>query len=100
MRHRRLLKQIDKFIEETGMGPSYFGRLAGAGTELIPRLRAGKDIHTATELKIKKFMRYYRRHGEAPPWARSKMRAQAAKARAARPTPTEAGGEGDAAAAE
>lgn len=82
MKKRRLLNLIDEFIAETGMGESYFGRYAGAGTELIKRLRDGRDVTTKTERLIKLFIRHHRRHGKPPQWAIEKMQARGRKARA------------------
>jgi hypothetical protein len=51
-----LLSEIDDFLAETGMGASYFGRLAVRNTELVDRLRRGGRIWPDTETALRAFM--------------------------------------------
>lgn len=51
-----LLTEIRAFLTETGMGPSYFGRLAAGNSELVSRLEQGKTITLVTAEKVRSFM--------------------------------------------
>lgn len=59
---KKLTAQIDLFLIETKMGSSYFGKLAAGNSELVKRLRNGREILPRTELRVRKFMRLYRRN--------------------------------------
>lgn len=74
MKQRHLLHEIETFLAETGMGESYFGKIAVGGSELVSRLRAGKDVHTKTARKARVFMRYYRLYGQTPERLRKRLR--------------------------
>lgn len=54
-----LLSDIERFLSDTQMGPSYFGKKSVGNSELVPRLRCGRGKRTwpETEAKIRKFMR-------------------------------------------
>lgn len=39
MSNTLLLTEIEAFLQQTGMGPTYFGKLACGNTELVRRLR-------------------------------------------------------------
>lgn len=60
-----LLSEIEAFLSETGMGPSYFGKVAAGNSELVPRLRGerpGKGrIYSDTEANVRAFMAEQRR---------------------------------------
>ncbi len=60
-----LLSEIELFLAKTGMGPSYFGRLAAGNSELIGRLRRGRRVWPETELQVREFIRGYRAASEA-----------------------------------
>ena len=51
-----VLADIERFLVETGMGESYFGRRATGNSELVRRLRKGKTITTRTEKAIRGFI--------------------------------------------
>jgi hypothetical protein len=56
-----LLNDIEAFLAETGMGPSYFGKQAVGNSELVQRLRDGKRVWPETEAKARAFMMYARK---------------------------------------
>jgi hypothetical protein len=51
-----LLNEIQQFLRATGMGPTYFGKLAAGNTELVGRLQAGKTITLRTAERARRFM--------------------------------------------
>ncbi|MBO3760379.1 hypothetical protein [Ciceribacter sp. L1K22] len=51
-----ILKQIEAFLSKTGMGASYFGRVAVGNTEVVQRLRDGRSITMATARKLREYM--------------------------------------------
>lgn len=51
-----LLTEIEAFLSETGMGASYFGRVAAGNSELVGRLRANRRIWPETEEKVRSFI--------------------------------------------
>jgi hypothetical protein len=56
-----LLAAIERFLEETGMGPTTFGMKAANNPHLVARLRDGRDIGMTTADRIRSFMDGYRR---------------------------------------
>lgn len=52
-----LLGEIEAFISRTGMGESYFGRLAAGNTELVARLRRSGRVWPETEDRVRAFMK-------------------------------------------
>lgn len=54
--HKDLVKEIDAFLAETGMGVSYFGKAAVGNSEVVHRLRSGREILPSTEAKIRAFL--------------------------------------------
>jgi hypothetical protein len=56
-----LLAEIEAFLTETGMSPSYFGKLAAGNSELVKYLRRGRSVTTRTPPRVREFMRT-RRH--------------------------------------
>ena len=60
-RNGNILFLVDEFLEETGMGPAYFGKKSVGNSELVKRLRNGKDIFSSTERRVRCFMRNYRK---------------------------------------
>jgi hypothetical protein len=56
-----LLAEIDRFLEETGMGHTTFGVKAARNSHLVGRLRRGRDIGMATGKQVRAFMEEYRR---------------------------------------
>lgn len=51
-----LLEEIERFLSETGMGPSYFGKVSVGNSEVVNRLREGKRVWPETETKLRAFM--------------------------------------------
>ncbi|QHJ78249.1 MAG: hypothetical protein [Caudoviricetes sp.] len=60
-RNGNILFLVDEFLEETGMGPAYFGKKSVGNSELVKRLRNGKDIFSSTERRVRDFIREYRK---------------------------------------
>lgn len=56
-----LLDDIEAFLSETGMGPSYFGKQAVRNSEIVSRLRNGGRIWPETEAQLRAFMLSARR---------------------------------------
>jgi len=52
-----LLDEIEAFLSETGMGPSYFGKQAVGNSEIVARLRKGRRVWPETEEQLHSFMR-------------------------------------------
>lgn len=51
-----LLKEIRKFLRQSKMGKSYFGRVATGNSELVSRLEEGKTVTLRTAEKARRFM--------------------------------------------
>lgn len=51
-----LLSDIREFLTETGMGQSYFGKVACGNSEVVGRLESGRTITLETAEKIKAFI--------------------------------------------
>jgi len=58
--HKKLVEEIDKFIAETSMGESYFGKRAVGNSEVLSRLKKGRSITGVTEQRLKDFMSLHR----------------------------------------
>lgn len=56
---QNLLSEIEAFLTATGMGESYFGKLAAGNSELVARLRNQRRVWPETEKKIRSFMKAY-----------------------------------------
>ena len=52
-----ILQEIEAFLAETGMGASYFGKVAVGNSELVGRLRSGNPVLNRTEDKVRGFIR-------------------------------------------
>lgn len=52
-----LLKDIEKFMRASGIGPHRFGILAARNGRLVERLREGRRIWPETEQQVRDFMR-------------------------------------------
>lgn len=61
-----LLEEIDAFLSETGMGQSYFGKVAAGNSELVARLRDGGRVWFETEQKVRSFIGGYNPSSVAP----------------------------------
>lgn len=56
-----LLREIEVFIAETGMGESYFGKAAAGNSELVPRLRSNGRVWPETAAKVRSFIKNRRK---------------------------------------
>jgi len=54
--HPTLLAEIDAFLTETGMGDTYFGKVAVGNSEVVSRLRAGRRVWPDTETNLRPYM--------------------------------------------
>lgn len=52
-----LLQRIERFLDETKMGPAYFGKKAAGSTEIVSQLRNGRTVRLDTAERILKFIR-------------------------------------------
>lgn len=57
----KLLSEVNDFLSETGMGPSYFGKAASGNSELVRRLRDGRSIRLDTADRVRAFMKEKRK---------------------------------------
>ncbi len=60
-----LIRQIERFLRETGMPWTKFGRLAAHDPRFVEDLRNGRSPRAATTLRIEHFMNTYRESGNA-----------------------------------
>jgi hypothetical protein len=60
-----LLRQIEKFLRETGMPWTRFGRLAAQDPRFVEDLRNGRTPRPGTEARIARFMAIYRENADA-----------------------------------
>lgn len=51
-----LLDEIEAFLSASGMGETYFGRQAAGNTEVVKRLRSGRDVTTTTAERLRAYM--------------------------------------------
>lgn len=61
MKAAPILDEIDAYLRESGMGASYFGKVATGNSELVARLRAGGRVWPETEAKVRDFIRSQRK---------------------------------------
>lgn len=52
-----LLSEIEDFLSEFNVSPSYFGKAACGNSELVSRLNAGGQVLPRTSAKIRNFIR-------------------------------------------
>lgn len=52
-----LIREVEKFLSETGMAWTKFGRLAAHDPRFVEDLRNGRTPRPETEAKIRAFMR-------------------------------------------
>lgn len=60
-----LLRQIEKFLRETGMPWTKFGRLAAHDPRFVEDLRNGRTPRPVTEARIVRFIASYRENSHA-----------------------------------
>lgn len=65
MKAPSILNEIDAFLRESGMGASYFGKVATGNSELVARLRAGGRVWPETDEKVREFIKAERRKARA-----------------------------------
>jgi hypothetical protein len=65
VQHPELLAEIDRFLSETGMGASYFGKAATGNTEVVKRMRDGGFVSPRTEANLRRFMEQRQTKGDA-----------------------------------
>jgi hypothetical protein len=58
-----LLREIEAFLEDTGMTPTAFGLQVMGDKGFVHRLREGRDFRNSTEQRIRLKMATYRQHG-------------------------------------
>lgn len=51
-----LLTDIRSFLTKSGMGPSYFGKVACGNSEVVDRLEAGGTVTLVTAERIREFI--------------------------------------------
>lgn len=56
-----LRAEVQAFLQQTGMGPTYFGQLAASNTRLVERLESGGRVWPETEQRIRAFMVSHRK---------------------------------------
>ena len=56
MKQKPLIQEIEDYLAETGMGPSYFGVRAAGNPQLVNRLRKGRDVLTTTETRVRAYI--------------------------------------------
>ena len=54
-----LIRQIEKFLHETGMAWTRFGRLATHDPRFVEDLRNGRTPRPETEARVERFMAHY-----------------------------------------
>ena len=57
---QKLLTEIEAFLEETGIGPTYLGKASVNNSDLVENLRKGGDCLTGTVQKVREFMKKQR----------------------------------------
>ena len=60
-----LIARIERFLTETGMPWTKFGRLATHDPRFVQDLRNGRTPRSATDQRVDHFMNMYRRGGHA-----------------------------------
>ena len=55
----KLLAEIERFLQRTGMGPTQFSEEAAGQRALMTRLKQGCDITLDTADRIRRYMRDY-----------------------------------------
>jgi len=55
--HKPLVDKIKAFLEETGMSPSYFGKVSVGNSELVRRLYEGGSVTVKTQNLLLKYMK-------------------------------------------
>ena len=61
-KQQEFLRDIERFLRQTGMAPTTFGLRAVGRLGFVARLQAGGGVLMPTEEKVREFMRTYRPH--------------------------------------
>lgn len=56
MSEATILSEAERFIADSGIPPTTFGRRAIGDANLIDNLRAGRELRRATEARVRHFM--------------------------------------------
>lgn len=57
IRNPKLLSDIDRFLEISGLSESYLGKASVGNSEVVGRLRRGGRVWPETELEIRAFIK-------------------------------------------
>jgi len=60
-----LIRKIEKFLRQTGMPATKFGRLAAHDPRFVLDLRMGREPRAATETRVEHFMNNYQESSHA-----------------------------------
>jgi hypothetical protein len=60
-----LIRQIERFLRETGMSWTKFGRLAAHDPRFVADLRNGRQPRDATAVRIERFMSSFQENSHA-----------------------------------
>jgi hypothetical protein len=63
--HYPLIVRIDRFLKESGIAPTLFGRLAVRDPRLVTDLRNGRTPGTALEARVEHFMNMWRAENQS-----------------------------------
>ncbi|MEY1555301.1 hypothetical protein AB3Y40_06665 [Yoonia sp. R2331] len=67
MQHQTtLIDAVETFLAESGMGETYFGKLAARNSELVKRLRSGGRVWPETEAEVRDFIDKNSPESDAP----------------------------------
>ncbi len=72
-----LLANIEAYLVETKMGPTWFGHLVCRDSHLVQRLRKGGDVNTGTAAKIWHFLNEkgsWKNGSQAEQWLQNRQR--------------------------
>lgn len=62
----QLIKEMDAFLQQTGMTKSVFGTLAANDDKFVERVKAGSGFTVRTLDRVRKFMSEYNKKGGKP----------------------------------
>ena len=57
---------IERFLRETDMPATKFGRLAAHDPRLVLDMRMGREVRPATEAKLRQFIAHYSKQDATP----------------------------------
>jgi hypothetical protein len=53
-----LLEQIEAYLEQSGVPPSTFGRMAVGDPRLVTDLRSGRRVRRSTEERLRRYLNH------------------------------------------